>query len=81
MDGAWALVMLYDYHHGKDFIRERFKPRMYPITRDNLAQYQPLLIQSRWEEIDFRKFSKVYNPKVKRYDFSPEMVMKSLRKK
>lgn len=74
MAGAWALVMLYDYHHGHDFAADEgleldqsmfvlFTP---PLADRFLERYGELS----FAQIDFRRFSKALTPKLKRYDFN-----------
>lgn len=81
LQGAWALVLLYDHHHGKDFASERldWRTELVPITRDNVDRYLGLFGDSTWEKVDFRAFSKAANPSLKHYDFSLEAVFKQLR--
>ena len=69
--GAWALVMLHDYHRGRDFADEGLE-----LNRSMFALFDPALADrflqrfgTRYEGIDFRRYSKVLNPKLKRYDF------------
>ncbi|MBP5986422.1 MAG: ABC transporter substrate-binding protein [Azonexus sp.] len=72
--GAWALVMLYDYEHGRDFaalegleLNQSMFALFSPKAADRfMARYGEL----RFESVNFRRFSKVLNPKLKRYDFS-----------
>lgn len=72
--GAWALVMLYDYHHGRDFATEEgleLDQSMFVLFTPNLAdRYLERYGDMHFERVDFRRFSKVLNPKLKRYDFS-----------
>ena len=79
MDGGWALVMLYDYHHGRDFNDDIFSPNMYAIDSRNVEQYLTVFGKQDWSKIDFRQFSKTLNPKVKSYDFSLEAVLKQFK--
>ncbi len=78
LEGAWALVLLYDYHHGVDFADElgvRFQSSMQAVTAENIDDYEYLLEESNWIDIDFGQLSKVINNKRKRYDFSlPELI-------
>lgn len=69
LEGAWAMVLLYDYFHGLDFARERVKweTRLIPVTKANLTRYQT---RSDPHRINFRNFSKVYNPRLIDYDFN-----------
>ena len=69
--GAFALVMLYDYHRGRDFSDEGLE-----LQRPMFAQFTPRLADRYLERfkngfvsIDFSQFSKVKNPQIKRYDF------------
>ncbi len=80
---AWALVLIYDHVHGK-------LPQPLPdvplmqldiLTRQNLAQYQPLLRAGQWQQIDFRKFSVKHNAKQRRYDFSVQRALQQLKRK
>ncbi|PTL76001.1 ABC transporter substrate-binding protein [Vitiosangium sp. GDMCC 1.1324] len=71
LEGAWALVLLYDYHHGVDFASERlnWRSEMVPLTRVDVEAYLRFR-EPDWEGLDFRAFSKVANPRLKHYDFS-----------
>lgn len=71
LGGAWALVMLYDYHHGKDFSNEGLeleKPMFTLLSAADTLQFDQRFRQSP-AALDFRPFSKVFNPGVTRYDF------------
>ena len=69
--GAWALVMIYDYHHGRDFADEGLE-----LERSMFAQFDPRLADRYLQRfdggirgVDFRRYSRALNPKLKRYDF------------
>lgn len=69
--GAWALVMLYDYHHGRDFADEGLE-----LQRPMFAEFTPQLadryierFSAGFDSVDFGRYSKVKNPQLKRYDF------------
>lgn len=69
MAGAWGLVMIYDYHHGRDFAEDEGTE----LTRPMFSLFDPALARrylSRRGGVDFRRFSKVHNPDLKHYDFS-----------
>jgi len=69
---GFALVLLYDYANGKDFYEElggTIKTQMTLLSQDNIGKYYMLLTKQNWEEIDFRKYSKVLNQEMKHYDF------------
>lgn len=74
MAGAWALVMLYDYHHGRDFARDEgleLDQSMFVLFSPQLAdRFLERYGQLNFDRIDFRRFSKALNPKLKRYDFN-----------
>lgn len=81
MDGGWAAVMLYDYFHGVDFAAESLSmvTPMVPLSADNNAEIGLLLGSPTWERVDFKAFSKVLNPRLKQYPFSPRSVFSQLR--
>ena len=69
--GAWALLMIYDYHHGRDFADEGLE-----LRRSMFAEFTPQLADRYLERfsggfdgVDFSRYSKVRNPKLKRYNF------------
>ena len=69
--GAWALLMIYDYHHGRDFADEGLE-----LRRPMFAEFTPQLadrylerFSGGFEGVDFSRYSKVKNPKLKRYNF------------
>src|SRR5574343_1318489 len=72
--GAWALVMLYDYAHGRDFATaEGLVLDQSMFTLFSPAQAERFMARFgdlRFDGVDFRRFSKVLNPKLKRYDFN-----------
>ena len=70
---GFALVLLYDYTNGKDFYEElggTIKTKMALLNKDNINKYYDLLTEQNWNRIDFSKYSKSLNPKLKKYDFS-----------
>ena len=79
VEGAWVMVLLNDYFKGKDFASEStiMKTHMAPITAKNYSSYQSLLNQKNWTKINFKKFSKVYNPSVKKYNFNLSELQKA----
>lgn len=70
--GAWSIVMLYDYHQGRDFRQEGLE-----MERSMFIDFTPVLADRYLERfgrgfsgVDFRRFSKALNPKLKTYNFS-----------
>jgi ABC-type sugar transport system substrate-binding protein len=72
LEGAWALVLLADYHRGRDFASEGldWRTALAPVSRANVDAVVQLLGEGDFEAIDFRAFSKVANPALTHYDFS-----------
>jgi ABC-type sugar transport system substrate-binding protein len=71
--GAWAMVLVHDFHHGLDFAAQggpNLKlDYLQVITRDNAAQFDRA-VYGREEAPDFGAYSKVRQPRAGRYDFS-----------
>lgn len=71
--GAWSLLMLYDYHHGRDFSDEglELKQSMFILfSAADAARFQARFGDLDFGAVDFRRYSKVLNPGLKKYDFS-----------
>jgi len=71
--GAWALVLLHDYHHGLDFAAQGGPAQkldyMLVVARDKVAAYDRAVYR-RAEPLDVRAYSKVLHPRPGRYDFN-----------
>jgi ABC-type sugar transport system substrate-binding protein len=81
MTGAWALVLLYDYHFGLDFIDDinaNFSVDHNTIisTAKKADQFANLIIDNP-QQIDFRIFTKKLNPQLKKYEFSYDKIVES----
>ncbi|WP_342616415.1 ABC transporter substrate-binding protein [Rhodoferax sp. GW822-FHT02A01] len=76
--GAWALVMIYDYAHGRDFADEGLEldRPMFTLFDAESAERFRARYASGYSRIDFRKYSKVLNPQVKHYNFSFEQLIR-----
>lgn len=81
MDGAWALVMLYDYHNGIPLETKSIMSPFSVITRENVDAYLDHFGEHNWAAIDFRKFSKKLNPQLTSYTFGLTPVMEQLQDK
>ncbi len=72
--GAWAVVMLYDYHRGRDFAAdEGLELDQSMFTLFSPAEAERFLQRYgdlNFDRVDFRRFSKALNPKLKYYDFN-----------
>ncbi len=69
-----ALILMHDHYHGIDFSEDtgaEFTVPLFAITKENVNQYIKVLDSKYWRSIDFRHFSKKYNTKLEKYDFSP----------
>ena len=82
MAGAWALVLLHDYFHGRDFAElgtELEFPIFSTLDRQSVDRYLAVFGDGDWGKIDFRLFSKVYNTNLTRYEFSLEGAYAALK--
>jgi ABC-type sugar transport system substrate-binding protein len=79
LDGAWAMVILRDYHDGRDFAEEDVRLQ-FPMGAIDLpvAQRFAEIGKVDWRKVDFTRFSKVRNPAVTRYNFTPDAVLSRL---
>lgn len=77
--GAWALVMVYDHAHGRDFVDEGLeldRPMFTLFDARSADRFLAKFGDGHYDSVDFRKFSKFLNPKIKRYDFSFDQLMR-----
>jgi ABC-type sugar transport system substrate-binding protein len=77
LGGAWALVLLRDYHDGIDFAHDGLEV-VFPmgiIDHSNVDDYLRHFGDQRWDKIDFRRFSRSLNPKLKSYEFTLQKVL------
>ena len=73
MIGGLSLILLYDYHWGKDFAQEgvQLKMKIFEVfDAENIDNYLSKFGDENWGEINFTAFSKVLNPSVQTYNFS-----------
>ncbi|MBF0468093.1 MAG: ABC transporter substrate-binding protein [Desulfamplus sp.] len=72
MTGGWALVLLYDYHNGKDFADQglELKYKIFSaINKQNIDNFMEKFGDRNWSKIDFTRFSRVLNQNITKYDF------------
>ena len=71
--GAWAMVLLHDYHHGRDFAASGGARQkldfLSVIDRDNVARFEEAVFL-RGHALDFGLYSKTVHPHAGPYDFS-----------
>lgn len=82
MEAGFALLLIYDYHHGHDFADDvgvRFKTPMVAMSQNEIRRYvEKVGPNPDWSRIDFKRFTKTHNPDLKRYDFSWARVIEQL---
>jgi ABC-type sugar transport system substrate-binding protein len=71
--GAWAIVLLYDYHNGRDFaghggLNQKLD-YLYVVDRDNVTRFDEIVLK-RPESLSFARYSKVLHESPGPYDFS-----------
>ncbi len=83
MEGAWAMVLLYDYYHGVDFIDSlgtNIRTPMSAVTRKNVDKYLQFFSQEQWLKVDFRQFSKHVNTDMQKYRFSVDILLDQIER-
>ena len=78
MVGGWALVLLHDFHHGKDFANEgpQLQHHIFGVLdRNNVDAFLSRFGDRDWRKVDFRRFSKVLNPRLRKYDFGAARIL------
>jgi ABC-type sugar transport system substrate-binding protein len=77
--GAWTMVILRDYHDGRDFAEEDVRLQ-FPMGAIDLALARrfPAIGKVDWRHADFTRFSKTRNPVIRHYNFSPDAVLNQL---
>jgi ABC-type sugar transport system substrate-binding protein len=86
VEGAWALIVLYDYLNSYDFAETQetttFDTKMFALTTSNINQFsmlrEKLTLEHIARNIDFTMYSKTYHPEMQEYDFDLEDLLKRL---
>jgi ABC-type sugar transport system substrate-binding protein len=82
MEAGFALLLIYDYHHGHDFADDlgvSFKTPMVAMSQSAIRRYlEKVGPDPDWSRIDFKRFTKTHNPDLKRHDFSWARVIEQL---
>lgn len=85
IEGAWVMVLLYDYFHGIDFVKTgtRMKSPMGVITKKNVDLYLKKITKKKFlkdniKRVDFTQYSKKYHPDLKQYQFDFDSVLEQL---
>ena len=81
IEGAWAVVLLHDYLKGADFAVEgaTFVTSMSTVTLSNFDLFSPLMFLDP-NGIDFKKYSKVFNPQQAEYNLDLVETAKTLER-
>lgn len=82
--GAFGLVMLYDYHHGKDFKEEGLeldRSMFILFSKDDARRFRRHFGQLNFDQVDFKKFSKVLNPRLHKYEFNFRQILTQVEKR
>jgi hypothetical protein len=76
--GAWALVMVYDHHRGRDFADEglSLERSMFTLFNERTADIFLARFGDRAEPVDYRRYSKVLNPQLRRYEFGFQQLLR-----
>lgn len=76
--GAWAMVLLHDYHHGMDFAAYggacQKLDYLSVIHRDNVARYNEVVFSGE-HTLDFGLYSKYMHPSLGPYDFGLKHIL------
>lgn len=83
MEGAWALIAMYDYLNGQDFIEPdgvNMKTDMYLMTEHNYPDHAWLLQEENWPGIDFKSLSRYLNPQKNYYDFDMQAISRTMKR-
>lgn len=77
LEGALALIMLFDYHHGIDFASEgtRFYTEMHLAHDQNIDRYYDALFYDQLKNFDFTTLSKFLNPEKKHYELNIHTIL------
>ena len=76
---GWGLVMLYDYHHGRDFKKEALElnaPLFVLLDEERAQRFLARFGDEDFSSVDFRQFSKRLNPQLRSYPFSLLNILK-----
>ena len=83
MTGACALIVLYDYLHGIDIKNKNHELNIKifnSINSNEADEFINYLNESNWSKIDFKRFSKALNPRLKDYNFNSKEILRTIKK-
>ncbi len=73
IEGAWALLLIHDYAHGRDFIDDLgtvMQTSMEQIHAGNITSCMRIFDIDYIDNINFKAYSKVLNPDIKHYQLA-----------
>jgi ABC-type sugar transport system substrate-binding protein len=80
--GAFAMVMLHDYHHGHDFAQHGGPSQkldyLYVVNRRTVSRYDEALFRQA-DALDFKRYSLLGRPRTRGYDFTLERLVQRTR--
>lgn len=79
-NGAFGLVLLYDFLHGNDFsdvISTNILTKGALIHKGNVDKYSNFLIKQGWGAVNFKKYSRTYHPENESYNFSFDYLLEN----
>jgi len=82
MQTSWALIKIYDHKMGLAVFTKSANSKTYDleaINQNNIDDFMPLADAVNWDKIDFKRFSRYQNPKLKQYQFSLKHVINSVK--
>ncbi|APJ04759.1 ABC transporter substrate-binding protein [Silvanigrella aquatica] len=83
MNGACALVYIYDYLHGKDLLNNQYEMNIKifsAIHSFESNEFLKYLDESNWHKINLKNFSKTYHSNIKDYSFNSKDILRTIRK-
>jgi hypothetical protein len=77
MQGGWLMVLIHDFHAGRDFsdIGVEFTAPMSVIDTNNVALYLSVFGDQDWDRIDFSRFSRGAKEASFRYEFGLDKIL------
>ncbi len=82
IEGAWALVLLYDHYHGQDLLKERnsiLHSKMTVVDAKNVEHFLNKLHSRYFDQFDFKAFSSLHKPKSATLPFLfPEAILSEM---
>lgn len=80
-EAGLLLVLIYDYHHGIDFVVElgtEIKTPMQLVDKNNVNALLTILSSNQFDQINFQQLTKKLNPSRKKYELNTLNVLKEI---